>query len=643
MLPTLYRSLLLATVLCTGYAATATSTDTTHVVTHRLATIVTNPAQGENPYRAWGLFPKADYPVRRITLHVTLGSPDSMPTAHWDYCDKITIRRKGGAHARDLHYEIGRMLTPYGSIFGKGWQWSWQVDVTDFAPLLRDSVEIEYLHTGYEPVTVGWALTLDFEIIKGPAIARPLGMQPLWNAHYKYGNPEVPIEKNLLPISYNSPAGSAFSRVRIQHTGHGMDKPRGCSEFCSRWREIYHNATRIDRRDMWKKCGDNPLYPQGGTWIYNRAYWCPGDLQQPDMLHIATGKKGKQTLTMVMEPYTATDIIQAEEQITSFLFHYAAPAQPHDVAIEDILAPTDKQQHYRLNPTVQQAMVQIRNVGSAPLTSLVLHYGTAGHPMRTYVWRGQLAFYEAATITLPGAIEMGSSGMQQFTVQATLPNGQPDAWAGDNVLTSRFVLPKLLPTHLVVAYKTNHAPQDNTISLHDTSGKVLWVKKAEGLQANTRYMDTLQLPAGRYHMVLTDTAGNGLQFWAQPRQGDGYLRLLDTTGRLVHLFESDCGLGEQLSFATTPLWQPDTTTLVGAFSMFPRRTPDKIELEMQLSRPAPIQVRITVDGILHQEHTYAQVQKATFTYSLGYLPKGRFVVEAWSGTQRLFTGRVNRD
>jgi len=25
-----------------------------------------------------------------------------------------------------------------------------------------------------------------------------------------------------------------------------------------------------------EECADNPLYPQGGTWIYDRAGWCPG-------------------------------------------------------------------------------------------------------------------------------------------------------------------------------------------------------------------------------------------------------------------------------------------------------------------------------------------------------------------------------
>ncbi len=39
-------------------------------------------------------------------------------------------------------YELARMLTPYGGAFAKSWQFGWEVDVTDFSLLLRDSVEI---------------------------------------------------------------------------------------------------------------------------------------------------------------------------------------------------------------------------------------------------------------------------------------------------------------------------------------------------------------------------------------------------------------------------------------------------------------------------------------------------------------------
>ena len=229
-----------------------------HAITHNRTTVVCNPATGAKPYARWGVFPSAGVPVRKMVMNVILGSPDSLFTAHWDYLDHIYIRRQGGVKGQKIDYEIGRMLTPYGSIYNKGWSWKWQVDVTDFAPYLRDSVEIEYIHSGYEATTVGWALTIDFEITPGPPVVSPLGITPLWNKGYKYGNPQEKIEDNLLPVDYQSKEGTAINRVRIQHTGHGMDKPRGCSEFCTRWRDLKLDNQLIDHRNMWKDCGANP-------------------------------------------------------------------------------------------------------------------------------------------------------------------------------------------------------------------------------------------------------------------------------------------------------------------------------------------------------------------------------------------------
>ncbi|HMR85067.1 MAG TPA: peptide-N-glycosidase F-related protein [Niabella sp.] len=297
-------------LICSFVGVAAQKPVTSHVVTHNRATIICDPSKGENPYPAWGVFPAGNYPVRKITMHVTLGSPDHLNTAHWDYLDHIVLRRKGGANGTELNYELGRMLTPYGSIYNKGWNWKWQGGVTDFAPYLRDSVEVVYIHSGYEDNTVGWALTIDFEVLSGPAVVAPLGMVPLWNKGYKYGDPNEKIEEHLLPVGYESVAGAALSRIRIQHTGHGMDRPRGCSEFCNRWRAIKLDGKLVDRRDMWKDCGNNSLYPQGGTWIYDRAYWCPGDLQQPDVIDVFT-KPGSHEVSLQMEPYTATANIQA--------------------------------------------------------------------------------------------------------------------------------------------------------------------------------------------------------------------------------------------------------------------------------------------------------------------------------------------
>ncbi len=611
-----------------------------HVMTHDRETVVTNPKTGLYTYPRWGVFPGKGTSIRKMVMHLTLGSPDTLPTAHWDYLDHILIRRQGGSGGADLKLEIGRMLTPYGSIYDNGWQWSWEVDVTDYAMLLRDSVEIEYQHSGYEPNTVGWALTIDFEIILGPEVVKPLGYTALWQGNFRYGDPENPIEETLVPITYDTKPGSTISRLRIQHTGHGADRPRHCSEFCSRWREIRIDDQLVDQRDMWKECASNPLFPQGGTWIFDRAYWCPGDLQQPDIIDIPVDP-GSHTLSMTMEPYTATDNIQANESIQAFLFHYTDPLKRVDMAVEDIVVPTDKQQFSRLNPASFNPRVIIRNLGKDNLRSANIKYGTAGFEQRVYKWKGDLAFNQATVIILPGPVN-ANPGENNFVVTAERPNGKKDGWMGDNTLNASFTAPMLLPTDMIVKYKTNGKPEDNSIHIVDGIGDTLYNKKPVGLEANTLYVDTLHLAAGKYELTLLDSAGDGLQFWFNPRQGDGYLRLFDIENRLIHVFEGDCGNGQFLAFEASPDFKTDTTIARYAFSMFPRLTDDKIELDVLASIPSPMTVEITVDGKLQEKHEYTEVKEGIFTYHIGYLPSGRYVVEVLMDGVSQFKGRVNK-
>jgi hypothetical protein len=630
------------TILCflPHLMASAQFPEIQHVITHDRETVVTDPTTGVNHYPAWGVFPEKAASIRKMVMHLTLGSPDTLPTAHWDYLDHILIRRQGGAEGEDLNMEIGRMLTPYGSIYGNDWTWTWEVDVTDYAMFLRDSVEIEYRHSGYEPNTVGWALTLDFEIIFGPEVVKSLGYTPLWRGNFRYGDPAQPIEEALLPITYEVVPGSSISRIRIQHTGHGADRPRYCSEFCSRWREIRMDGMLVDHRDMWKECAGNPLFPQGGTWIFDRAYWCPGDLQTPDIFDVSVGP-GSHTVGIAMEPYTATDNIQANESIQAFLFHCSGPLQKVDVAIDEVVVPTDKQQYSRLNPACFNPKVIIRNLGREDLRTLTLEYGTEGFEISTYKWQGNLPFNQATVVELPGAIEY-TRGENLFTVSAKRPNGRKDAWRGDNQRTVSFTAPMVLPDNMILKFKTNDHPSDNTIFIVGAGGDTVYQRLPKGLEPNTLYADTLKLDPGQYELTLLDSAGDGLQFWFKPRQGDGYLRLFDMQNRLIHVFESDCGNGQFLAFNADPAYITDTTTAQYAFSMYPRLTDDKIELEVLASKPGRMTVEITVDGELQEQHEYIQVSEGVFTYHIGYLPAGRYVVEVFMDGESRFKGRVNK-
>lgn len=612
----------------------------THVTTHNRVTVVTDVAKGVNPYLGWGVFPAANVPVRKVMMHVTLGSPDSMRTAHWDYLDHIYIRKQGDVKGKKIDYEIGRMLTPYGSIFGKEWQWKWQVDVTDFAPLLRDSVEIEYLHSGWEPNTVGWALTIDFEVVQGTPVAYPLGIQPLWNKGYKYGDPNEKIEEHLRPITYQTPSGAAFDRIRIQHTGHGMDKPKNCSEFCSRWREIKLDNQLIDHRDMWKDCGSNPLYPQGGTWLYDRAYWCPGDLQVPDVLDVFV-TPGEHEVSLRMEPYTATENIQAVEDISAYLFHYAKPTNKNDVAVDKVLVPNNEQRFTRLNPASFNPRFTIRNLGSENLRSVNVTYGTDGFPKKTYRWKGDLKFNQTAEIVLQEEIQM-KEGKNNFTVTLSKPNGKNDAWNGDNELTTTFLSPVKLPTEFVIQFKTNNRPTDNEVALYNLQPEPIHKIKPLATETNKLFTDTIRLKEGLYEICLTDSAGDGLEFWAEPQNGDGSLRLFDLKGNLLHAFESDCGNGEKLAFSASKTFVNDTTLGKYAFSLYPRLVTDNTEFSIVSNRKGNVTVQITVDGKVWEKHDYQNIKNGTYNYNLSNLPTGRIVLEAFIDGVSRFKGRLNK-
>ncbi len=631
---------ILLVFLGTGYGSASGRADL-KVTTHQGITINTDPAEGMNYFPSWGIFPSIDEDIRQITMKVTLGHPDTMAIAHWDYLDFIYLRRKGGVNEPSRDIEIGRMLTPYGSSFKDDWQFTWEVDVTDFSMLLRDSVEIEYMHSGWEPETLGWALTVGFEIVLGPPAAKPISITEIYNGRFPYGNAEDPIENHLTPFSFEFEEKADFGRIRIQHTGHGADSPRYCSEFCSRWRDVLFNGALIDHRDLWKDCGANPLYPQGGTWIHDRAYWCPGDLQQPDLFDVVAGA-GVNTIQFMMEPYIATANVHAEEIISAYLVQYEKPANKHDVALVDVMVPSKKQLYSRQNPAVFNPIVVIKNLGSEPLEKVEISYGTAGFKQKKFIWKGVLAFNETEQVTLPGEIDF-KQGRNQFEVSLERPNGQKDAWEKDNSLIQDFEGPKVLPLQFKVQYKTNNKPEENHLFMVNSTGDTIYQRRPEQCRPNEIYVDTVALKSGNYEFHLTDSAGDGLEFWARPQSGYGYLRLLDMEDNIIHPFISDCGNGQFLAFKAERNAVRDTSISQSAFFLYPRRTKKNIELDAFLPTPSTLRVQFMTEGLVLAVHEFYDFKGGSIGFDIGHLSPARYIVEIYVNDELMHRNRINRD
>lgn len=610
--------------------------DTLHVVTHHRETVVTDPSTGNKTFTRWGVFPLAADEVRKIMLKVSFACPDSMRCADWDYSDRISIRRKGGIKGEDLDYEIARMLTPYGGAFSKDWKFQWEVDVTDFAILLRDSVEIEYKHSGYEPNTDrGWAVTLDFEFIKGSPARMPLTISKIYDAHYPYGSPAKPIDEALTPVEVRAVKGAETMRLRVLQTGHGMDKPDGCGEFCSKFREVLFDGRVVDKRFLWKECSDNPLYPQAGTWLIDRANWCPGYLVQPDCFDFKVRKNSRHNIQFKMQNYQAAEA-GAEEFISAYLIQYAPATRKKDIAIEDVIVPSSKDIHSRINTGSLFPRVIISNKGSerSNILNFTYNFGAENY---TYRYDKVLAPLSVDTVTLPQSIPALAS---EFGI-SVVEQGVRDSYPEDNHFKTSFRAMPGLDGELTFTLSTNKEAAQTSYLLRDAKGKVYLERGQGSLRPQTTYQERLNLPEGVYQLLLEDAGHDGLEFWFNGEGGAGYANLKNAGGKLLKVFQPDFGKSISYVFAVDGR-RHEVENDLSSFSLFPTRTNDFTNLQFETNAEGDVRVDLVADpgGSVVESFLYKNTKSASIRYDLSKYPKGRFYMKVYVNGKMMYSKRV---
>jgi len=615
-------------------ATQAMQGDVRHVVSHKNTFVVTDPSKGFNAYRNWAVFPPASTECRKMVLYVTYGCPDSLRCGEWDYIDAINLRRVGGAASVSRDVELARMISPYGSGFGPAWSFTWQTDITDFAFLLHDSVEVEFNHGGYESNTDrGWLITLDFEVTEGRPAMRCLGMDTLWNGPFPYGDSTKPIESLLSPIPFTNSFDAQVARLRIVQTGHGMDDSENCAEFCSKYRRVLFDDSLVDQRQIWRKCGANPLFPQAGTWLFDRANWCPGAMVHPDVYDLPIVPNSTHLLNIDMQPYLNQKTPSASYHIRSYLFYCEAPWAANDVSLDGIVAPSTADEYSRMNPTCSNARIVVKNNGRDVLKSVIIRYGVSGKQSQTYRWEGRLESQKTAEITLPGSLAL-HEGRQQFEVGLESPNGAKDEYTADNVLTSEAIGPPVYGTEFVLALLANRDSTHNAYELRDGNGGVVRERKLGTLRPGAAYRDTFNLSPGCYQLVVTDTAGDGLDFWFNPEGGYGYVRLLDMRGHLIKSFISDFGSEIRHSFSVAPgVNAPIPSDTLPLVSPFPVRSKGVFSVDIFLNEPADVRISIAADsgkGTVF-EKTFPGVKEAMLPIDISSAPDGVYFLKATSG------------
>lgn len=582
---------------------------------------------------------------RKIRLHYILGRylcpGNPQYCGSWDYTTQIFARP-----ANNDSVEIAKVITPYASDwYSKNKSHDFVIDVTDYSSVLQGTTGMRFDYEGY---SWGFTITLKLEFIEGTPAMEAVKVKNIYSGYFPFGNSTNPIENYLVPktFSYTAPTDRVFVKNSI--SGHGADN-QNCAEFCNKYYALHLNSTQIATRQLWRNdCGENHVYPQTGTWVYDRGNWCPGAVVWPiyhDLTSL-TSANTPFTVNIDMQPYSGSGT--AGYNYESQLIHYKAPAHNLDVSIEDIVAPNKDENYFRNNPRCSNPIIKIKNTGTDTVKSVIFSYGVSGGTVLTHTWTGSLAFLQETEAVLPPSLPVLSNTVNAtFEVSVTAVNGTTgDDDLFNNIYRSTFVPTSIFPENLVVRFMTNNVSGENLWTLYDEYDTPLVSNSP--LSNATVHRDTiLGLPPGCYKFHIEDYGCNGIGWWAAPSAGNGALRFESavTPNGLIYNFPIDFGCSFTKYFRVvapgSTVGLNSLTEMSNIIEVFPNPAADQVFIKLDLSHSQNVNYVITdVNGRIVREKTLTNTQVAYETISISDLSAGIYLVQVRLADQSTVTKKL---
>lgn len=624
LLSALFLTVLLASDLC------ASPGDTTWVTIYNLRKIT----QYGN-YDTSAVLPTGKT-YRKIRLHYILGRyacpTGSQYCGSWDYTTHVYARPAGADSV-----EIARVITPYATDWlAQNRKHDYVVDVTDYSSILKGNLAFRYAYDGY---SWGFTLTLKMEMIEGTPTMNALSVKNIYDGYYAYGKTADPIESHLTakPFQYSNPVAKVFVKNLI--SGHGSDD-NYCSEFCSKYYELKINGTSVSQKQLWRSdCGKNDVYPQTGTWVYERANWCPGNVVDPITHDISSNTSAGSTFSVDidMEPYTAPNQANASAGfgVNSQLISCSAPNYNLDVSLEDIIAPSNDPNYFRSNNICSNPRVKIKNTGTATVNSVLFDYKLVGGQTYSYTWNGTLNFLEEKIVDLGPSLAMfNGNASNQFQVSINKVNGSADQDSYNNTYTSTFTDVRSYPMPMVVYFSTNSSSSTVNPGYNESSWQILndagvVVASRTNNLNNKIFRDTINLPQGCYTFVSNDDGCDGISWWANSAGGTGTLRFTsNVTPQSYKTFNGDfgCQIMERFTVGYA-LSVKETVKAVNTFQSFPNPASSVINVLFDVSDYQDVSYSIAdVSGKQVQAGKFTDVSSTIYPINTSELSAGMYFV-----------------
>lgn len=471
-----------------------------------------------------------------------------------------------------MKFEITSFVTPYGINLDLGMEGvTYTMDLTDFSPILKGNKQLLMDRGGQ------WQeeMNISFWFIVGTPPRDVIDINQIWRVDSRsYSN--IIADDSFEPRDVALDASASGFKVRTTISGHGQE-----GEFIPREHYVdVDGGTDEFVWQVWKsECPDNPVFPQGGTWIYERAGWCPG--METNIVHneITSLVTPGTTANIDYGMYTASG--SSNYIVNNQLVQYGAPNHALDANIVDVVSPNNKVEHGRLNSICDNPTIVIQNTGSSELTTLTIKYwvNDDANP-DVFTWTGSLAFLETEVVELPVTWNFwhatnAADNMFYATVEA--PNGGTDEYAHNDTYTTKFAVPDVFPNHIWLWTRTNSAAFETSIEVIDPQGNVMFSRS--GMSNNTEYKDTLQLQSGCYQLIVHDSDDDGMDFFAN-NDGNGWMRIREVGGGTVANLRADHGSGVIWHFTVDAPLNYDDLYSSQSVEVYPNPFSDQVQVEI---------------------------------------------------------------
>ncbi len=529
--------------------------------------------------------------------------------------------------------QLQNYVTPYGIGLNLGSDgFTHAYDVTDYAQYLKNTVDLS-AHNTQELIDV------TFAFIEGTPPRNVVQFDQVYLGNF--GQYNIANDISLKPIKIKrNPAATMFN-VKTRTTGHGMAGDGNCSEFCPTWHNISVEGTQTNEWYNWTSCAGNPIFPQGGTWIFDRAGWCPGSFADTYDWEITTFVTDPDSVELDygMTQY-GVGAGEGNYNVSMQLVQYSDPNFANDVAIEAVTAPNNADLYKRYNPVCKNPEIIIKNTGSNELQSVLIEYGLNGDYSYSYQWTGELDFLETETVLLPVIPWQEFVEFNDFNVRVSLPNQEEDEYPANNTFKTRFNTVDIWTVPNILVVRTNNFGNETSYTVTDSGGNILVDR--HDLASNTTYYDTLDFAPGCYDIRLYDTGEDGFDFWYyNGADGTGYMKLRKTGAGYVKNFPLDFG-----SFIYYQFVIPDVTYIANEeinkeyFEIFPNPNDGNFKLKLNFEPEENSVITITdMSGRTVLKLTGDRLNAEEININLDGISKGFYLINLQTG-KILRTGKL---